>query len=109
MPLYMWQAAYNAEAWAALTEKPQNRVQVVRRVVERLGGKMRNAFFSFGEYDVVLIVEMPDNVSAAAMSMAIEAGGVIRNSRITVLLPPEDGLAAMKKAPEAGYRPPKGR
>ncbi len=109
MPLYMWQAAYNAEAWAALTEKPQNRMQVVRRTVERLGGKLRNAFFSFGEYDVVLIVEMPDNVSAAALSMAIAAGGAVRSTKITVLLPPEDGLAAMKKAPAAGYRPPKGR
>ena len=109
MPLYMWQGAYAPEGWATLVEKPQNRVQAVRPAIERLGGKMRNAFFSFGEYDVVLIVEMPNNVSAAALSMAIASGGAVKNSKITVLLSPEDGLAAMKKASTAGYRPPKAK
>ena len=107
MPLYMWQGAYTSEGWATLTEKPQNRVQAVRPAVERLGGKIRSAFFCFGEYDVILIVEMPDNVSAAALAMAIASGGAIRTSKITVLLPPEDGLAAMKKASTAGYHAPK--
>ncbi len=107
MPLYLWQGAYTSEGWATLVEKPQNRVQAVRPAVERLGGKIRNAFFSFGEYDVVLILEMPNNVSSAALSMAIAAGGVVKNSQTTVLMSPEDGLAAMKKASTAGYRAPK--
>ncbi len=109
MPLYLWQGAYTAEGWATLIEKPQNRIQAVRPAIEKLGGKIRGAFFSFGEYDVVLIVEMPDNISAAALSMAIASGGVVKNSQTTVLMTPEDGLAAMKKAAGSGYRPPKAR
>jgi uncharacterized protein with GYD domain len=107
MPLYMWQGAYTSEGWAVLTEKPQNRVQAVRPAIERLGGKIRSAFYCFGEFDVILIVEMPDNISAAALSMAITSGGAIRASKITVLLTPDDGLAAMKLAPTAGYTAPK--
>jgi uncharacterized protein with GYD domain len=103
----MWQGAYTAEGWATLIEKPENRIQAVRPAIERLGGKIRNAFFSFGEYDVILIIEMPDNVSAAALSMAIASGGVVKSARTTVLMSPDDGLAAIKKASSAGYRPPK--
>lgn len=107
MPLYLYQGAYTPEAWATLVEKPQNRIQAVRPAIEKLGGKIRNAFFSFGKYDVVLIVEMPDNVSMASLAIAIAAGGAIKNAQTTVLMSAEDGLAAMKKASTSGYRPPK--
>jgi len=106
MPLYLYQGAYGAEGWSALVEKPQNRIQAVRPAVESLGGKIHNAFFSFGEYDVALIVELPDNVSMAALSMAIAAGGAIKSAKTTVLLSPEDALAAMKKASTSGYKAP---
>lgn len=109
MPMYLYQGAYTPEAWATLVEKPQNRIQAVRPAIEKLGGKIRNAFFSFGKYDVVLIVEMPDNVSMASLAIAIAAGGAVKNSRTTVLMSPEDGLAAMKKAATSGYRPPKAK
>ena len=109
MPLYLWQGAYTSEAWATLVEKPQNRIQAVRPAIEKLGGKIHSAFFSFGKYDVVLIVEMPDNVSAAALSMAIAAGGAVKAAQTTVLMSPDDGLAAMKKAATSSYRPPKAK
>ena len=109
MPLYLFQGAYTPEAWSHLIEKPQNRIEAVRPAIEKLGGTIRGAYFSFGEYDVALIIEMPDNVSAAALSIAITAGCALKASKTTVLMSPDDGLAAMKKAKEAGYRPPKGR
>ena len=107
MPLYLWQGAYTAEAWSNLIRKPQNRIEVVRPVIEKLGGKIRGAYFSFGEYDVILFLEMPDNVSAAALAMAITAGGALRASKTTVLMSPDDGLAAMKQAAAMNYQPPK--
>lgn len=55
---------------------PQNRIEAVRPVVEKLGGKIESAWFSFGDYDIVVISEMPDNVSAAAIAMAFAAGQV---------------------------------
>lgn len=107
MPLYMYQGAYTSEAWSTLVEKPQNRIQAVRPAIEKLGGKIQGAYFSFGKYDVVLIVEMPDNVSAAALAIAIAAGGAIKSAQTTVLMSAEDGLAAMKKAAGSGYHAPK--
>ena len=109
MPLYLYQGAYTPQAWSALVEKPQNRIEAVRPAIEKLGGKIHGAYFSFGKYDVVLIVEMPDNVSAAAMAIAIAAGGAVKAAQTTVLMSPDDGLAAMKKAATSSYRPPKAK
>ncbi len=78
MDHYLYQGAYTSEAWKTLVKKPQNRIEVVRHAVEKLGGKIEGVWFAFGEYDVVLIVQMPDNVSAAAMSIAIAAGGALK-------------------------------
>lgn len=109
MALYLWQGAYTAEAWSTLVHKPQNRIEAVRPVIENLGGRIRGAYFSFGKYDVVLILEMPDNITQAALSIAIAAGGAVKASETTVLMTTDDGLAALKKASESGYRPPKAR
>ena len=76
MPLYLQQIAYTTEGWKALVNNPQNRFEAVRPAFERLGGKIVNAWFAFGDYDVVLVCEMPDNVSVAAMAMAVAAGGL---------------------------------
>lgn len=105
MPSYLGQASYTAEAMAALVKNPQNRMEVVRKSAESLGGKLAGGWLSFGEYDVVLIAEMPDNVSAAAIAMAAAAGGSLRAIKTTPLLNAEEGLAAVKKAASSGYTP----
>ena len=69
MPVYLHQIAYSREGWQALLAQPQDRIEAVRPAIEKLGGKIRNAWFAFGEYDIVLISEMPDNASAAAISI----------------------------------------
>jgi uncharacterized protein with GYD domain len=105
MPSYLVQVSYTSEAVAALVRKPQNRTEVVRKSVENLGGKLVGSWMSFGDYDVVLIAEMPDNVSAAALAMAAAAGGSLKSVKTTPLLTPEEGLAAATKAPTSGYTP----
>src|SRR3974390_3701497 len=75
MPFFLHQVSYNAEAMARLIANPQDRVEVVRGPIEKLGGKIKDAYFAFGEHDVVVITEFSDNVSAAAISMAFAAGG----------------------------------
>ena len=109
MDHYLYQGAYTSEAWKTLVKKPQNRIEVVRHAVEKLGGKIEGVWFAFGEYDVVLIVQMPDNVSAAAMSIAFAAGGALKDIKTTPLMMIEEGLEAMKKAAGSGYRPPAAR
>ncbi len=106
MPHYLLQGTYSSQAWAKLTKNPEDRTEPVRKVIQGLGGKLVALFLAFGEYDVVALVEMPDNVSAAAFSIAGAAGGAVKNVKTTPLMTTEDGIAAMRKAAEAGYRPP---
>ena len=81
MAHYLFQCSYTAEAWASLVQNPRNRLEAVRSVVEGLGGSMENAWTAFGEYDVVAILQMPDNMSVAAFSMAVSAGGAVSPSK----------------------------
>jgi len=75
VPSYLVQVAYTPDAWAAMVKQPQNRLEAVRPVVEKLGGKFEHAWLAFGEYDIVAVVELPENTDAAAFSMAVAAGG----------------------------------
>jgi uncharacterized protein with GYD domain len=106
MARYLFQVSYTSEAWAAQVSNPQNRMEVIRPVIERLGGHLESAYLSFGDYDVVVIAEMPDNSSAAALSLAASAGGALKAVKTTPLLTIEEGIEAMKKAAGAGYHPP---
>ena len=104
MGSYLAQVAYSPEGWQALVKSPQNRIEAVRPAIEKLGGKVETAYFAFGEYDVVLIFQMPDNVNAAALAMAFAAGGACKAVRTTPLLTAAEAVEAMKKASSAGYR-----
>jgi uncharacterized protein with GYD domain len=106
MPYYLMQAAYTADAWAAMVKNPQNRMEAIRPVVEKLGGKLEGGWLAFGEHDVVAICQMPNNVSAAALAMAASAGGAVKSIKTTPLMTVEEGIEAGRKAQGAGYRPP---
>ena len=106
MAYYLVQATYTAEAIASMVKAPQNRAVAVRVAVEKLGGRVEGFWFAFGEYDTVEIIQLPDNVSAAAFSMAVSAGGALKAIKTTPLLTMDESVAAMRKAPETGYRPP---
>ena len=108
MPLFLSQVAYNEEGWQALVSNPQNRLEVIRPVVEKLGGRLVNAYFAFGDYDFVLISEFPDNVSAAALAIAAAAGGAVKSMKTTPLMEAAEGLEALRKAATSGYRAPTG-
>jgi uncharacterized protein with GYD domain len=104
MPHYLTQVTYTTESWQALVRNPQNRIEAVRPAVEKLGGKIENAWFAFGDYDAVFVVQMPDNVSAAALSMAASSGGSLKAIKTTPLLSAAEAVEAMKKAAGSGYR-----
>jgi uncharacterized protein with GYD domain len=106
MPQYMLQISYTAEAWAAMAKDPQDRIEKVRPAVEKMGGKLEHGWLCFGEYDLVGIVDMPDEVSMAGTAMAFAAGGAIKSQRTTPLISTADGVEAMKKAGGMAYRPP---
>ncbi|HWC20650.1 MAG TPA: GYD domain-containing protein [Terriglobales bacterium] len=104
MPLYMIQVAYSPEGWAALVKNPQDRTQVVRQPIEKIGGNVKDFWFSFGDHDVIGVVEFPDNVSAAAIAIAFAAGGACKSVQTTPLLTSAEGLEAIKKAGKTGYK-----
>jgi uncharacterized protein with GYD domain len=105
MAHFLVQVSYSPEAWASLVKGPQNRIGAVSKAVETLGGKLVQGWLSFGDYDTVVILDMPDNVAAAAFAAAIAAGGSCKGVKTTPLLSPEEGVAAMKKAGSSGYKP----
>ena len=107
MPYYLIQASYKDSAAKALTGKPHDRSGVVGKMVESLGGTLHSFFLAFGEYDVVVIAELPDNESAVAMGLCTVAGGAIAKYHTTVLLSPDEAVKAMKKAKKVSYAPPK--
>jgi uncharacterized protein with GYD domain len=104
MPSYLQQVSYTQEAWSALVSNPQNRIEAVRPAIEKLGGKIVSAYFSFGEYDVVTITEFQNIVDAAAIAMAFAAGGSVRAVKTTPLLTTSEALEALKKASATGYK-----
>lgn len=107
MAYYLIQVAYTPEAWASIVKNQQNRLDAVRPVVEKMGGKIESGWLSFGDYDLVAICQMPRNVEAAAFSLAAAAGGAVKSIKTTPLLTMEEGMEAMKKAAASGYQPPK--
>lgn len=105
MPFYLHQVSYTPEALARLIANPQDRFEAVRGPIEKLGGKVKDSYFAFGQHDAVMITEMPDNVSAAAIALAFAAGGALRNCQTTALMTTAEALDAMRKAATCGYKP----
>lgn len=105
MPFYLHQVSYTPEAVARLIANPQDRMDAVREPIEKLGGKIKDGYFAFGHHDVIVITEMPDNVSAAAISLAFTAGGAVRSSETIALMTTAEALEAMRKAGSCGYKP----
>lgn len=107
MAHYLIQAAYTPESWKKFMAKPQNRIEALQPVLKKLGGKMEAAWFCFGEYDIVGILDLPDNVSAGAFSVAASAGGGVKAIKTTPLMSMDEGMSMCKKAAGADYQPPK--
>jgi uncharacterized protein with GYD domain len=108
MALYMYQAAYTNESWAAQLKNPQNRVETIGKAAcEAVGGRLVCGAYCFGEYDLVIIADVPDDESMSAIAMAIAAGGALKSGKTTKLLSGAQGVAAMKKADAVAkiYRP----
>jgi uncharacterized protein with GYD domain len=108
MAHYLLQVSYTPEAWAAQIKNPQNRNEVMRPVFQKLGGKMigDQSFLAFGQHDIVGICELPDNVSAAALSVAVAASGACKSCQTTPLMTWEEGVKVLQKAESVGYQPP---
>jgi uncharacterized protein with GYD domain len=105
MPHYLIQAAYTPEAWAGLVKSPRNRIKDVEPVIKKGGMKLVTSYLSFGKYDIVLIVDAPDNVAVAGLVIDFAAGGSLKSINTTPLISWEDGVKAMRKSGQITYTP----
>jgi uncharacterized protein with GYD domain len=85
---------------------PEDRRAAAKQYIEAVGGKLHGFWYAFGDHDAFNLWEAPDNVSMAATSIAISAGGALSSFETTVLLTVEETLEALKKASTIKYRPP---
>jgi uncharacterized protein with GYD domain len=106
MAHYLVQVAYSQASTKAMLANPQPREDVIRKTIESLGGKLHAFFFAFGEYDVVLIAEAPDNKTAASLALAVGATGSVSKYVTTVLMTSAEGVEAMKAAKKVSYAAP---
>jgi uncharacterized protein with GYD domain len=107
MPLYMYQASYTAKSMAAQLKEPEDPVETIRPTVEDLGAKILVAGFPFGEYDVLVVYEAPDDMTAASVSMAIAAAGEVRSGKTTRLLSGQEWLESLRKRRIVTHRKPR--
>jgi uncharacterized protein with GYD domain len=104
MPKYMVQASYTTEGMKGLLKDGgSKRRSVVEQAIKALGGKVEAFYFAFGATDVVIIVDLPDAASGAAVGMTVGASGSVRCTTTPLLTPEEIDTAAKKKV---GYTAP---
>lgn len=106
MSLYLSRFSYTPETWARLVKNPEDRREAARTYVESVGGKLHGFWYAFGAHDGVSLWEAPDNVSMAAVAIAIGGGGALGSFETTVLLTVDETLEALRKAQGIQYRPP---
>jgi uncharacterized protein with GYD domain len=97
MALFMYQASYTAKSLAAQLKEPQDPVDVIRPTLEEVGAKLLVAGFPFGEYDVLIVYEAPDDMTAASVAMAVAAAGEVRSGKTTRLLSGQEWLESLRK------------
>lgn len=106
MQFYLTRFSYTPETWAKLVKNPEDRRTAARQYIEAVGGKLHGFWYAFGDHDAYSVWEAPDNVSMAAVAIAISAGGALSSHQTTPLLTVEETLAALEKASSISYRRP---
>jgi uncharacterized protein with GYD domain len=109
MALYMLRFGYTSETWAALIKSPENREEKVRRMLEDSGATLEHLWYAFGEDDGFALISAPDNVTAAAISLAITSTGAFSSFTTSVLLTQDETLEALEKAGAVAYVAPGAR
>ena len=104
MPLYLCKFSYTPETWATLVKNPEDRRKAAQAYIESVGGKLHGFWYGFGSHDGYNLFEAPDNVSMAAVAIAIGGGGALSSIDTTVLLTIEETLDALGKAGQIKYR-----
>jgi uncharacterized protein with GYD domain len=106
MPKYLIQGSYSQQGLKGmLKEGGSKRREAAEQIIKGTGGRLEAYYYAFGSDDFVIIADLPSNVDAAALSLAVNASGAVK-SRMTVLITPEEADEATKKMKTVKYRAP---
>ncbi len=110
MPFYLYQLAYSGDAIKGMVAKPSDREAAARKLIEALGGKLHHMFFAFGQYDVVCLIECPDDTTMMAGAASVASTGTVSASATTKLMTSAEAISALEKAGQVtgAYTPPHG-
>ena len=106
MALYLTRFSYTPETWARLTKKPEDRRKAASKYIEAVGGKLHGFWYAFGAYDGYNLWEAPDNVSMAAVAIALGGGGALSKCETTTRLTVEETLDALGRVGKVAYQAP---
>ena len=106
MALYLTRFSYTPETWARLTKNPEDRRKAASKYIEAVGGKLHGFWYAFGAYDGYNLWEAPDNVSMAAVAIALGGGGALSKCETTTLLTVEETLDALGRVGKVAYQAP---
>jgi uncharacterized protein with GYD domain len=106
MPLYLSRFSYTPETWAKMIGNPEDRREAARSYIESVGGRLHGFWYAFGRHDGYTLWEAPDNVSMAAVALALSGGGALSSLETTVLLTVDETMDALRRADHVQYRAP---
>jgi uncharacterized protein with GYD domain len=106
MPLYLGRFSYTPETWGRMIGNPEDRRKAAQSYIESVGGNLHGFWYAFGTHDGYVLWEAPDNVSMAAVALAISSGGALSSQETTVLLTVEETLDALGRAQQIQYEAP---
>src|SRR5687768_11975121 len=106
MPLYLTKFNYTPATWARLIAHQEDRRTAAESYIESVGGKLHGFWYAFGTHDGYTLWEAPDNVSMAAVALAIGSGGALSSLETTVLLTVDEAMDALRKAEQVKYKAP---
>ena len=106
MPMYLTRFSYTPETWARMIQNPEDRRKAAQAYIESVGGKLHGFWYAFGAYDGVNLWEAPDDVSMAAVALAIGGGGALSSIETPVLLTVAETMYALRTDQGPAYRAP---
>jgi len=108
MAKYLFLFGLTGEAVGKFMDKPSDRSKVVSDLAGQLGGKLESYYFMFGQYDGMVIVDLPDSTSAAAIAVAVASTGAFSSFETHELITTDQMMGILSKAKGITYTPPGG-
>ena len=105
MPIFITQARLSREYVRGGVAKPEDRQAVLSRLCEQAGGRLVSLYFTLGQYDILVISDMPDAQSAASIVLAAAAGGGIVDAVTTQAFTSAQGKDLFERAGKIAYKP----